>query len=337
MKQVYPWQQKQWQILQEARRQDRLPHAILLTGPQGMGKGDFAEVLAQSLLCESPQAQGPCGECRYCQLYEAGSHPDINHIAPLEGKKAIAVDQVRGLAQYMSLTSQYEQYRVVIINPAEAMNINASNSLLKSLEEPSAKTVLILVAHRPAQLPATIRSRCQEISFAAASSVSGADSAKQWLDGQLAGNTVDTDLLLALADQAPLRARDLAQQSQLSARSDMFQAFEQLSAMQLSPVAGAKKLIDGGIDWAMQCLFAWLTDMVRLKSTANPPQLSNPDLSQGLTKLAAALPVKHLLMLQDELAQARQDLAGNVNANLVMESWFIKWQNCCRAAKRKIA
>jgi len=333
MRTVYPWQQSQWQLLQEARNQERLPHAILLTGPQGLGKGDFAETLAQSLLCEHPLATGPCGECRYCQLYQAGSHPDLTRIEPLEGKKAIAVDQVRGLAHFMSLTSQYEQYRAVIIRPAEAMNINASNSLLKTLEEPSAKTVLILVSHQPAQLPATIRSRCQEISFGAAQP----EEAKAWLSERLGPDRADLDLLLALADQAPLRAEQLSQDSLLDARMELFNAFEQLGGMQVSPVAMAKTAVNDGAEWCLQCLYSWSVDMVRLKSSAQPPSLFNPDLQGRLLKLGDLVDARQLLKLQDEIAQAKGDLAGNVNPNLVMESLFIKWQNCFRAARRKIA
>lgn len=333
MKQVYPWQQAQWQILQDARQQNRLPHAILLTGAEGLGKADFADLLAQSLLCEQPLAKGPCGQCRYCLLYIAGSHPDIKDIAPLEGKKAIAVDQVRSLANFMSLTSQYGQHKVVVIHPAEAMNINASNSLLKTLEEPSDKTVLILVSHQPAKLPATIRSRCQAIGFAAAPP----EQAKSWLDEQLKDSSADIELVLALTDYAPLRAKELAQEGLLESRSELFQGFEELSRLLISPVALAKKSIDKGVNWSLLCLYFWSVDMVRLKSSAQPPRLANPDLVQNLTRLSMPVKLKHLMLLQDEIANARQDIAGNVNPTLVMESLFIKWQNCFRVAQRKKA
>ena len=214
---LYPWQQSQWQILQQSRRHGRLPHAILLTGPQGLGKEEFALYFAQSLLCEQSGVDGePCGQCRACLLYQAGNHPDVTVISPLEGKKNIGVDQVREIGQYLALKAQYSGHRVVVLTPAETMNVNSANSLLKTLEEPSPGTVLVLVTHRPAQLPATIRSRCQEIRFGTVTPEQGA----AWLKAR--GNGADGELLLALADGAPLKAARFADDNMIQARLEWF-------------------------------------------------------------------------------------------------------------------
>jgi len=152
MNKLYPWQKESWQ--RWAGLRSRLPHAILLKGPQGIGKFDFAKNLAQSLLCEQPLTDGlACQNCPSCLWFQQETHPDFRLLQPdslsdLEegeereaGKKKpsqqISVDQIRGLANFANLSSHRGGHRVVLIHPAEAMNTNAANALLKTLEEPS--------------------------------------------------------------------------------------------------------------------------------------------------------------------------------------------------------
>ncbi len=334
MASLLPWQQSQWQRLQESRQQGRLPHALLLTGPQGLGKRQFAILFAQSLLCRANNADAtPCGQCRYCQLFRVGSHPDISLISPLEGKKAIAVDQIRGLGQFMALKSQYAGYKLVLINPAEAMNINASNSLLKTLEEPSAETVLLLITHQPAQLPATIRSRCQEIRFGTSETAEN----RAWLSQQLPADT-DIDLLLSLAGGAPFRAIQLTDEGLLEQRQTLFDGVGQLARLTLDPVSLATQLNKANSGWALLCLYFWVADMIRLTATKQTStQLNNPDLRQPLLKLANQVSLTSLFKLQDRIRQAQQEFERNLNPALVMESVLMEWQNTFRIRKRKIA
>lgn len=329
----FPWQQSQWQRLQAAHQQGRLPHALLLTGPQGLGKGAFARLFAQSLLCETPQQDAvPCGQCRYCQLYQAGNHPDILSVAPPEGKKAIVVDQIRAIGRFVTLKSQYAGHKVVIIHPAEAMNINASNSLLKTLEEPSAETLLLLVTHQPAQLPATIRSRCQEVRFGIEPAAGRA-----WLAQQLPRG-VDIDLLLALAGGATLKALQLAGEGMMEQRSALLDGLEQLAGQTLDPVALAPRCNRQGAGWSLDCLYTWTVDMIRLKSAGpQPPHNANPDLQGRLLKLAEQVSLTGLFLLQDCIREAQQALERNLNPALIMESVLIRWQCSFRFNNRKIA
>ncbi len=331
---LLPWQQSQWQRLQESRQQGRLPHALLLTGPKGLGKGQFATLFAQSLLCQANNTDAtPCGQCRHCQLFLAGSHPDISLISPLEGKKAIVVDQIRGLGQFMALKSQYGGHKLVVINPAEAMNINASNSLLKTLEEPSAETVLLLITHQPAQLSATIRSRCQEIRFG----ISETAENRAWLSQQLPVGA-DIDLLLSLAGGAPFRAIQLADEGLLEQRQTLFDGMGQLASIKLDPVILAGQLNKANPGWALLCLYFWVADMIRLTATKQTPvQLNSPDLRQPLLKLANQVSLVGLFKLQDRIRQAQQAFERNLNPALVMESVLMEWQNTFRIRKRKIA
>ena len=132
--QPYPWQQESWTGLMARVAQQRLPHAILFTGSAGIGKRHLATSLAHALMCQNPRPDGTaCGGCQSCLLLAAGSHPDYLLVEPEEEGKAIGVDRIRELTSFQSLSSQYGRGRVVQLQPADALNINASNALLKTL------------------------------------------------------------------------------------------------------------------------------------------------------------------------------------------------------------
>jgi DNA polymerase III subunit delta' len=218
---LYPWQSESWRQL--CGKRQRMPHALLIHGTQGIGKLALAEYFAQSQLCENADAQGaPCGECAGCRWFVAGSHPDFRLVepealarqavipedpgelpaGPARGAKPsseIKVDQIRALDGFLNLKSHRGGRRVALIHPAEAMNPNAANALLKGLEEPPAGAMFVLVSHRPARLPATIRSRC--VSLAVAVPETGASLA--WLKGQ---GLDEPAAWLAFAGGSPLGA-----------------------------------------------------------------------------------------------------------------------------------
>lgn len=167
-----PWQQRVLDRALGSLAEGRLGHALLLVGAVKMGKNEVARVLAARLLCPTPGADGlACGRCRGCQLLAAGTHPDLRHVSFIPNDKGdklrseIIVDQMRELGQWFSLTPQMGGAQVALITPAHALNLNASNALLKTLEEPSRDRYLLLVSDRPGRLPATIRSRCQRLEF----------------------------------------------------------------------------------------------------------------------------------------------------------------------------
>lgn len=167
-----PWQQRVLDGALAALSEGRLGHALLFTGAPKMGKGRVADLLARRLLCATPGADGlACGRCRGCQLFAAGTHPDFKYVSFIPNDKGdklrseLIVDQMRELGQWFSLTPQMGGAQVVLITPAHAMNLSASNALLKTLEEPSRERYLLLVTDRPGRLPATIRSRCQRLEF----------------------------------------------------------------------------------------------------------------------------------------------------------------------------
>ncbi|MHB8912329.1 MAG: DNA polymerase III subunit delta', partial [Lysobacter sp.] len=167
-----PWQQRVYDQAAAAIDAGRLGHGLLFCGPVQLGKRAVAERLAQRLLCTDRHADGePCGACRGCRLYAAGTHPDYQLLSFVPNKEGtrlrteIVIEQVRRLSEQMVLTPQLGGAQIAIVDPAEAINHAASNALLKTLEEPVTGRYLWLVSAHPARLSATIRSRCQRLEF----------------------------------------------------------------------------------------------------------------------------------------------------------------------------
>jgi DNA polymerase-3 subunit delta' len=222
---MHPWNQP---ILDALRTRERLPHALLLHGPRGVGKLALAERIAQLLLCEHAEpAQRPCGRCDGCRWYLGGNHPDFRRLEPEaiaklpppveeeEGSEPaparrtkqpslfILIEQVRELASFLNVGSHRGALRVALVHPAEDLYPNAANALLKGLEEPPAGAIFILVSHRPARLLPTVRSRCVAIPVP----IPPHEAALAWLKAQ---KVADAERWLAFAGGAPLQALDYA-------------------------------------------------------------------------------------------------------------------------------
>ncbi|MFV0477493.1 MAG: DNA polymerase III subunit delta' [Parahaliea sp.] len=199
-----PWQLSCWQNLQQQREQARLPHALLLAGVGGIGKTRLALALARLLLCHKPNAGLNCGQCAACQYSSKGSHGDFYWLQPQVDSRVIKIDQVRALIEFANQTAGFGARKVLVIAPADAMNTNAANALLKSLEEPPANTHLILVCQQLSSLPATIRSRCQLLRLP----LPDTSQSLNWLDS-VTGKREQSRELLQLAQGRPLLARQL--------------------------------------------------------------------------------------------------------------------------------
>jgi DNA polymerase-3 subunit delta' len=234
-----PWHREAWDRLGEQLGSGRLAHALLLAGSAGTGKAQFALALARLLLCARPKNGVNCGDCHPCRLTAGGSHGDFCWVQPEDKSRVIKIDQIRELVVFVNRTSSFGSRKVVVIHPADAMNINASNALLKALEEPVADTYLFLVCHRPHAVPATIRSRCQMIRLP----TPGREQSLPWLR-QLADDPDGLDELLALVDGRPLAAVELLREGRAEELAITRGAIQGVLRGQLSALEAAEALGD---------------------------------------------------------------------------------------------
>lgn len=322
---LYPWHKAQWQYLHERKRLDQLPHAVLVAGPVGVGKLTFAKQFAQSILCVAPATDhAACGRCRACLQFVAGTHPDFAVITPEEDSKIIKVDQIRQLIEIISLASHHGGHRVTLVFPAEAMNTAAANSLLKTLEEPPAQNVILLVSHQPAVLPATIRSRCQRLNM----TLPDLQQAVTWLQQQaISLGEKPPELLttaLKLAYGAPLLALEWLNSGRTPLYTQAFEEFIRIAENTASPLSVAQAWLKADQRMPIQWLYCWLGDLIRLKSYPEA-SLTNQDKQLALHKLAQQVDLHDLFALLASVTEALRGQATALNEQLIYESILMRW------------
>ena len=318
----YPWQQKQWQLLMKQYQQNRLPHAVMLTGVEGVGKFDFAEVFAGRVLCENESHDdNACGQCRGCQLVSAGSHPDLFLVMPEEKSKAIKVDQVRKLIDGVNKTAHRGNHQVALIYPAELMNRSAANALLKTLEEPHGKVLLLLICNRTGSVPATILSRCQKIHFVADDN----EGTQAWLASQLDAN-FNPRLLLKMSDHAPLKAIELAKADYLLLRDNLLEYLLQISSQKINPIASVAEYVKQDIKNLFRVFISLVMDVIRLQLGVSQAHIINEDRYDALQSLSQQLSRSLLHDFLRDMQHSQHLLhSNNVNVQLLLESLLIRW------------
>ena len=321
MAEAYPWQDSLWQ--QMAGRAQHA-HAYLLHGPAGIGKRALAERLMASLLCKQPVGLEACGSCKSCSLLAAGSHPDNYILEPEEADKAIKVDQVRELVNFVVQTAQLGGRKVVLVEPVESMNVNAANALLKSLEEPSGNTILLLVSHQSSRLLPTIRSRCVQQACPLPSEVMSLE----WLAKALP-ECSDTERreLLTLAAGSPLAAVKLQAQGVREQRTAVVEGVKKLLKREIS----ATQLAESWNAIPLLLLFDWFCDwsslILRYQLTQDEAGLGLDDMRKVLQYLAQKTPQDKVLAIQDWILAQRQKVLGKANLNrvLLLEALLVQW------------
>ena len=321
---LLPWQGAQWEKIVQIRLDNRLPHALLFSGPQGIGKAQFARFFASSLFCFSPSKDYvPCGKCKTCELFVAGNHPDIRLIEPEEEGKQIKVDQIRELIDFINLKSQYERYKIAIINPADAMNRSAANTLLKTLEEPPEQSILILLSHRPNLLPVTIRSRCQQIQFNPVYD----ESTKNWLNENL-DNQQSAEQLLIMSSGAPLTAIAMVENDEIEKILMVINDLELVQEHKDDPIHVAEKWNKTGATRIFQWLLQLMGDLVRLKSSSGHVRHYQSDIYPRLQRLTNRLDLYRLMQCHDLLLKNYSMCMGQIsyNTQALLEDFIIYWQ-----------
>ena len=315
---LLPWHESACDKLTAAVAAHRLSHGLLLQGPAGVGKERFASALAAALFCTGRGGRlEACGECAECQLSKAGTHPDIHWLRIPEDKKSIGVDQVREVCEQLSMTSMRRGYRVAVIAPAEKMTQSAQNALLKTLEEPSPRTVLVLVTARPSALLPTLRSRCQRIEVARPENAL----ALRWLTATL--GSVPPPRLLAVAGGSPLKALALAPHF-AGLEEQMAGLLEAFLDHRIEVTRAAADMQGAGLSTRLDWLEAWLVAAVRVATgvvNENPLTFRT---GSHLQRAAAELNITGAFQVLDRLREARSLLEGPVSAPLVVESLLLE-------------
>lgn len=324
---LYPWHRQVWQRVLSAHSANRLGHAYLIQGPEGVGKGRLAEALMGALICDAPDsATGACGRCRSCRWFQADSHPDVLRLRPPDGKTQIPVDQIRMLGEELALSPHHGPRRTVAIVPADAMNVYAANSLLKTLEEPPAGCVLFLVTARPGDLPATIRSRCQKLTVA----LPEIGEAHQWL----CHHHPDTDpsilrSALGLAGGAPLLASRLLQQGLADIDGHIKSIIINITKNNSDPIELATTFNDAQLDILCRWLDYAVRAVLRVRHGLDVPEGAE-NLIGGLTEALSGTPDEDIFWYVRHVRLTGRQSGSALNQRLLLEGLLIPWSERLR-------
>jgi len=329
MMQVFPWHQALWQRLQTQLSEGRLPHAMLFAGAKGVGKLQFAQALGATLLCLKPQQDLPCGVCKSCELVKSGSHPDLLSLSPLEAGKVIKVDSVREIIDKLHSTAQQGGYRVLIVHPAEEMNIAAANAILKTLEEPGDATLIMLVVDQLGKVMPTIRSRCQRIDFAPPAPAQ----ASEWLAQEADISADEAARFLALSQGAPLLARDWKLSGVKDLRAKFLTGLADIVRNRQSALALAEQLQKEDLALMLTWWGTLMSDIVHIQLADSTGPRINLDMAKLVQALAKRVDSAAIFKFNDQVHHERAALLYHQNPNkqLLLERLFMDWKRLTQA------
>jgi DNA polymerase-3 subunit delta' len=347
----WPWQEAAFASL--IALGDRLPHALLLHGARGIGKRHLATCFAHAVLCEARTRDGSaCGNCPACSLLAAGNHPDLREIVPAadqiardeaeeEGDAAadttagrrgkpsreVRIDQVRDLADFLTVTTHRGGLRVVLLAPAEALNAAAANALLKMLEEPPQATVFVLVSDELDAVLPTVRSRCMLVRVPSPTSAQGL----AWLKQQ---GVDEAERRLAEAGGAPLLAASAANEDDARAlapavREALLELLSRGGTLSGAEIAGAVPK-DVAVGAAIRLFQCWGWDLLGERTAQRVRYY--PSERRVLTTLARSAEPTRLIGWLDELADAQALSDHPLNGRLAIESALIGYMKAMRPA-----
>lgn len=291
-----PWLKDIGERLWLQHQSGKLPHAMILVGAPGIGKAAFANQFATALLCAKPSDTGePCGVCHDCHLSASEVHPNIFKVIPEKAGQAIKIDQVREANEFVQQSSFKGKTRIVIFNPANALNVNAANALLKTLEEPPEDAVILLVCDQLSALPATIRSRCQLHVF-----------------------------------RVPYQTLVEKQRNALEGRADFYEAMLALIQKKQEPIALAQRFQKEEILTLLTFALSLSSDVMKYLITQGKASLMNQDQAHTVEILAQQINLSFLNRFVAQLThwQKQFTLGLQLNKTLVLETLFYRWTEC---------
>lgn len=337
---ILPWHESALTTL--IQRGDKLPHALLIHGKSGIGKVEFAMALAQSLLCESPTASGiACGECSACGWFQQSNHPDFRMLLPeamadeegaddatepeakAEAKdkkksKEIKIDQIRAIGDFMTLSTHRNGFRVLLIQPAEALNPAAANALLKTLEEPAARTLILMVTDKLGRLLATIRSRCQRVLVPSPDIAM----ATTWLTSQ---NIENADDALAEASGGPLDAVAYADRDYQALQRAFVAA---LSEPKMDYVEAAQHFEKADLTTLITWLQTYVNDIISERMLGGVSH--HPRQVKAIKRIAAHIDLARVFRFESELRKTRRLINHPLNARLLLEQLLIGYRQAIK-------
>jgi DNA polymerase III subunit delta' len=287
----------------------RLTHGILIHEDPGAGGLELARWIAQRVNCTSQPA--PCGECQSCRWIAAGQHPDVTQLSPEGDSKQIVIQAVRDLSADLALTAHTKGYKIAIISPADAMNPFAANALLKTLEEPPARTLVLLVTSQPSRLLATLRSRCSKLRLVAPSQ----DVSAEWLAAARGAGPWAEALAATGAGPYALLDADPAELAKL--RADTMKALQDIGSGNLQPPAIADRWARGDLAARLACLESWVTERI----LESGPKRDVTHLSgEGLP-----LNICRLFEFSDAIRDMRRLAPTSINKTMAVEALLWRW------------
>lgn len=317
----FPWLGESWKQLMSYVMTQRIPQALVIVGANGVGKSVLADCFAQLLLCQQQLAEpvAACGHCLGCQKFAAGTHPDLFVLLPQENTQIIGVDSIRRLYERLLLKPQYAAWRLAIIKSAESMNRSAANAFLKFLEEPTERTSVLLLVEQPARLPATILSRCQQLSIGLPSDQTLID---EWLKHQ---GIESCERALKLANGAPLLAKKMAEDNVPGLYEEFLHDWRQTGLGRVSAIRTAEKWEKQEnieLSLLLRWVAVWLIESI--KAVYAPDVISSGD--DPLQQSVIRLNLQKTFRLYDTILEAIESCHGQLNKQLLLEQLLIDWK-----------
>ena len=331
MAEVDFWNQNAFALLQQQFSDNSLHHAILLLGPDGIGRDTFAQELAQWMLCQNKDRYS-CNECKSCSLFIADNHPDYHHLGIEVDKTQISVAQVRELINDLHESSHQSGWKVANITNVMALNASSFNALLKTLEEPQPNTLIILQSEQLQSVPPTIRSRSQLVTL----SVSDQQAIRNWFETNNGFLSADLDMALKIFPQAPYKAEDFAENGDALKCSEFLYDLTSLFEASSQPLQIAKKW-QGEIE---SCVFWWqliIRDVLLFKQMEqmdeNTVHLQFSDKIEAIQQLSSSLNNQGFLLLLDKINELQRLIKRRSPVNL-MASWQSLMIYCSQIASK---